>query len=98
MIESAPSVLNRIVHCHISDHGRGHFGDVAIARINDNLWFEEWLRLVKRVALNGQKRRQNRLLPYFCGSISIELEACNSSEDVRFSVAKLTEIWKNIAV
>ncbi|MBN1346565.1 MAG: TIM barrel protein [Phycisphaerae bacterium] len=78
----------RVVHAHISDHGRGHFGDVPICHINNEEHFARWLGVVAE-AIDVPRNDQQ---PKWYGALSVELEACRLSEHLRESVAVLQRI------
>lgn len=87
-VRGCEEVRRRIVHCHISDHGRGHFGDVPLGWITPVDEVKDWVDLVRGIAA------ENRPAPYppFAGYLSVELEAAKHSDFVRNSVALLSEM------
>ncbi|MFW6154649.1 MAG: sugar phosphate isomerase/epimerase family protein [Planctomycetota bacterium] len=82
-----PAVRDRIVHVHLADHGRGHFGDVALGRIHPEEHFANWLRLVPALVCE-----RSQSMPKFLGGLSIEMEACRDMEDIGDSLAKLERL------
>lgn len=67
-------LFERIVHAHLSDHGRGHFGDNVLEVVHQNSVFEPWIGLLKERNLLPPSDKY----PAFSGYVSLELEACKS--------------------
>jgi sugar phosphate isomerase/epimerase len=84
----SPDIYQRIIHVHVSDHGRGHFGDVPLGHIHERKYFAKWFSFLKTVLT--MPRGNN--YPIFKGSFSVELEACRSAEDVETSIQELRHI------
>jgi hypothetical protein len=89
-VYSDDAVRKRIIHSHISDHGRGHFADVALGRIHDIEHFKPWVSLLNFIA------QETRPLDYpqYWGGVAIELEACRSHDLLVESVKKLAHLGK----
>jgi sugar phosphate isomerase/epimerase len=67
----AVKVLSRVVHAHISDHDKGHLGDVPLGDVHsDDSYFQGWLN----VLVHKVKSVNKESLP-FSGFVSLELEA-----------------------
>ena len=75
-----------IVHCHISDHGRGHFADLAIGTVNSEQYFKNWLKVIK--SLDNNK---------FSRTVALELEACKNSGHIQSSLSILNDILFDIS-
>jgi sugar phosphate isomerase/epimerase len=84
------AVYDRIAHCHVSDHGKGHFGDLPLGTVHSKDHFSKWVQFVRLVAAESKQRGAH--LPKFSGFISTELEACKDSGMVRTSRKRLAEI------
>jgi hypothetical protein len=80
-------IFRRIVHAHVSDHAKGHFGDNAIGAIHPLERFQPWFHLLRRrlreAAASPDARR-----PGFSGFVSVELEACKDEHTVRSCIEK----------
>ncbi|MGB2807321.1 MAG: TIM barrel protein [Sedimentisphaerales bacterium] len=87
-VRKSDIVRKRIVHCHIADHGKGHFSDVAIGRIHDFTYFKEWVDLLGFIS----KELREKSFPGFSGGIAIELEACKDKEYLEESVTFLNKL------
>ncbi len=87
MVLEESRVRDRIVHIHVADHGRGHFGDVALGRIHKDEHFEDWLRVFPELL-----KKRDEHLPTFRGGVSIEIEACQNSKHMAESVATLERV------
>jgi len=85
--KSAP-VRKRVIHCHISDHGKGHFCDVALGRIHPRGYFGEWVQLLHQIS----KEKREPCYPRWNGGIAIELEACKTIDLVGDSATVLSEL------
>jgi sugar phosphate isomerase/epimerase len=79
-----PEVCTCLQHVHISDHGRGHFGDVALGDCHPPGHFLPWLRAI---AAAGRRRPDG--VPPMTGLVSIELEACKTRQMLRRSLDRL---------
>lgn len=77
-------VLRSVTHAHLSDYGRGHFGDVTLLEIHDRSHFEAWLDVIARAAAEP-----GRTTP-FSGYVSVELEAARFREQASHSVGVLS--------
>ena len=80
------NVLRRIVHAHISDHGRGHFCDDVIFSINQREAFTPWIRLLTKRKVLDSAADLPQDFPRYSGYVSNELEACKSREMIKESV------------
>ena len=86
--EVPKSIQDLVIHMHVSDHGKGHFGDASLGSVNPLKEFEPWLTmggsLVSREGASGM--------------ISLELECCLDDGVLRESVKNLKsinpKIWK----
>lgn len=79
-------IFNRIVHCHISDHADGHFGDLVIGDYHANPRdFYEWVRLAREL----MERPRPDGYPSFSGFASVELEAVKDDRMVALSARRL---------
>jgi sugar phosphate isomerase/epimerase len=85
------SVRERIVHAHISDHSKGHFGDGVVGEFSARGEFEQWLELLSQV---GENRSPE--LPQFSGCVSVEYECAPNVEVVQESVEATSEILRNL--
>ncbi|HEV8607928.1 MAG TPA: hypothetical protein VGQ99_21515 [Tepidisphaeraceae bacterium] len=91
-------VRQRITHSHISDHGRGHFGDAApgtvglgdycVRRRERFAAFKPWIQFLRYV--RSESRENN--LPPFSGYLSLELEACRGPGVLALGVKNLLEL------
>lgn len=97
--EVPPRLKQRIIHAHISDHSKGHFGDLPVGDLGFELSgrgstaamlteFEPWMKLLKEV---WEKPRPNNL-PLPSRYISVELEAASSMESVNRSLRRLDRL------
>ena len=91
----APDVFRRVIHAHISDHGRGHFGDAVLGHVGLGLRknglreFGPWIDLIRRIAdRNGQADGR----PPFSGLVSVELEACRTPAFAAKALSRLNEL------
>ena len=78
-------VSERIRHLHISDHGKGHFGDAALGDCHPPAHFLKWLRAANEIA----RKRRRADLPGMTGKASLELEACRNTDIVVRSLERL---------
>ena len=69
-------IVNRVVHSHFSDHGPGHFADVALGYIHDYNHFKRWYDFICNLATS--RRPEN--WPSYSGFTSLELEAVKSEK------------------
>lgn len=83
--KQAEIIRNRIIHAHISDHGKGHFCDNAIAVVHGEEEFQKWIDFLGKLSL--QPRPAN--CPAYSGFISCEMEACKDISFVQRSVRSL---------
>ncbi len=83
----APEVLFRICHVHLSDHAKGHFSDGVLLSHNGESTFKPWMNLLQRRI--HEKPPAGFVAPPFSGFISIEHEACKSSEMLATSLDRL---------
>lgn len=92
-------VFRRIVHAHVSDHSKGHLGDLSIGQIHGIEDFKPWIDVLHHRALlkdepqklAGETGKDTPVFP-FSGHISVELEACKSSKFVAESLRILQEL------
>jgi hypothetical protein len=74
--EKNTSILNRIVHAHISDHHVGHFSDLSVSTIpRHDYRFSRWLEVLQTIMKNSRTNE----FPEFSGFVSCEMEACKTS-------------------
>lgn len=81
-------IRRRVVHAHISDHGRGHFGDVRVCDITEDHKFGRWLKLLQEIADTPRDVGH----PSFDRMLSIELEAVKRPKMVAESLEILSKI------
>jgi hypothetical protein len=89
--------LEHVVHAHISDHAKGHFGDVPIGDLGFELNtgtaieerlspFRQWLDLLANAWFGANSNdRPYRKSDY----VSIEMEACRGTDAIQQSVRAL---------
>ncbi len=105
MTSDAMPVRQRIVHCHISDQGCGHFGDCApgdIALGMDATDVEqhsvkermrplkEWMRVLREIAARGSVTTERG--PSFSGYVALQLEACKNLSLLRLAIERMRVI------
>jgi sugar phosphate isomerase/epimerase len=105
--ETAQEVLQHVIHAHISDHGHGHFGDVAIGEVGLGMTahdpspaarerhlqaFEEWIDLLNAVCPRPEHGPSGDHSTRFSGYVSAELEATKGMHLVRKSLDALDQL------
>lgn len=101
-LDKCRKIMGRVVHAHMSDHARGHFGDVPIGDLGFELQsnvpanarlepFRRWLDLLAWAWFDPDElaRRQG---PAPSGYVSIELEACRGMDAVQKSLKVLRSL------
>lgn len=89
MVFDCEVVRKRIIHGHISDHGNGHFADVALSRVHKDLGhFQAWVYLLGSAA---HEPRQPGY-PQYWGGLALELEACKDQGLVVESINVLNKL------
>jgi hypothetical protein len=89
MVYKCNAVRKRIIHGHISDHGNGHFSDVALSRIHKDLeHFQVWVDLLSSVAQDPREPDY----PKYWGGLALELEACKNQDLVVESIEVLNKL------
>jgi len=83
-------IRNKVIHAHVSSHGRGHFGDAPVELTGADCLqlltdFHPWFWLLK--GLNGDPSHLR-----FSGFVSLELEACKTPTMVEESLRNLRSI------
>jgi len=86
-IEKRPNIFNRIIHSHICDHSKGHFGDNLVGAFHIVEEFIPWLKLIRKRCAD----QTTSGLPY-SGFISYELEAFKFSAGIADGPKGLREI------
>lgn len=79
-------IRKHIVHCHVSDHGRGHFADLIPGTVNSKQHFTDWMKAIK--GLNNNK---------FSRTVALELEACKNADYVHSSLDIINSILCDIS-
>jgi nucleoside phosphorylase/sugar phosphate isomerase/epimerase len=97
-VVASTSVCSRIAHASFSDHGPGHFGDVALgevglgssAGLTDKLApFKDWIRFLnQRILMVPEGQRPVA----FSRHVSVELEAAKTVKDVMATVETLRRL------
>lgn len=83
--EAAEPIRRRVIHAHLSAHGRGHLADGT--SFGDSC--SEWIRVLRRIASLNQRRTQ---LPNFSNFIALELEACRDSRTLGDALRELDRL------
>jgi sugar phosphate isomerase/epimerase len=83
----------RIVHAHISDFGKGHFGDLAPGTVNKSHFFCEWLKVISSAytAAKGKGLKPS-------GYISVELELPESKKIVMAALEAVASLCREAKV
>jgi sugar phosphate isomerase/epimerase len=96
-LENEEELCRQIVHAHISDQSKGHFGDLVIGRVGfeaggDKLAvFRQWLRFLSSV----WARPRPEGAPKKTHFVSVELEVCEDIEAVKESLEILDALLHN---
>jgi hypothetical protein len=78
------SILNRVLHCHISDHSIGHFGCTTIGSSHNKEDFGNWIGLISKIIIPQ--------CPNFSGYISCEMEGCKDARFIRNCTDHLVDL------
>jgi sugar phosphate isomerase/epimerase len=85
-VMSQPSVFKRILHAHICDHGKGHYGDAELGLIHSKKDFDPWLDLLRQ----RSSQSESGALP-FSKFVTLEMECAKSIQSVERSLTTLDD-------
>jgi len=83
-----PSVWRRVIHAHVSDHGRGHLGDLRLGVVHPLGYFRDCLQFVKQASAADLAELATGREKH----VAVELEACAEMTFVTKSVTDLQSI------
>jgi sugar phosphate isomerase/epimerase len=85
-------VRQRIVHAHVADHARGHFGDVPLLQQHGPDFFRRWLVAINQIA---QEQRPAGT-PSFSRYVSLEFESCRAPDEMlAISIERLNSLLRD---
>jgi sugar phosphate isomerase/epimerase len=72
----AKPIRNRIIPAHLSDHGKGHFGDCGLDSLTPLNDIKPWVWFLRGIAGTNRSRSE---VPNYSGYVAMELEACSDT-------------------
>ena len=81
-------VFDRIVHCHLSDTGYGHLGDLVPLTVESWEFFQEWISAIRE----AYNRAYNLDRSSHC--VTLEMELTQSRENIGKGVELLRSLLR----